>query len=265
MRSSRSRFVGLAVCFGLWLGAGGCNLVLGVSSETAPCDDASFAAAAGTRITRAEAFSVSWDQDQVLYSADGITYDRPLPSGDPIAVDAVLYVAMALALSPEGDAMFVTAEIEPPVLQAAIRSSATHWTTDAIVPRGTLAGAPSAAEFGARRVLVRLRVDQPAVQEYEAAGDHWQPIGDVHPIGGPAVPNLTPNGLDMVYEDADASGPAVFVAHRRSIDTWFGDPVAILPGEHRFPQLLGRCRTLYALDTRAGDPTSDLYVRRYDR
>ena len=254
MRSSA-----IGVLAGLALGGGGCNLVLGVERDTRPCGDESFSNAAPSDVTAAELFSVSWDGDRMVYASGGVLYEQALPAGEPAAIDATLYPALALALAPEGDAMFITAQVEPPLLQAAVRSGPARWAPDAIVPAGALAGSPSAAEFGPRRVLVRLRFGAPEVQEYEADDNRWAPVGDIHAIGGTFAPNLTPSGLDMVYGDSSGDSPAVFVAHRASTAAWFGAPVAIMAGAHAFPQLLDRCRALYTLDT------TDHVVRRYER
>jgi hypothetical protein len=211
----------------------------------------------------AEVFSVSWDGDRIVYSSGDFLYEQALPAGDPVPIATASNfpseIPRAVALAPEGDAMFVTAAAEPPLLRAAVRSAAAVWTPDAVVPQGALAGSPSAAEFGPRRVLVRLRDVRPEVQEYEAQDTRWQPIGEPHAIGGLYAPNLTPSGLDMVYQDSADDGPAVFVAHRGSTAAWFGAPVAIMAGEHAFPQLLARCHALYTLDA------VDRVVRRYDR
>jgi len=244
--------------------AGGCDLVFGVDSDAAPCGDESFAAAGSTTLFEGEAFSVSWAGDRIVYEHDGMLDDQPLPGGTPTPITATAAaVPLAIALAPEGDAMFFTSESEPPVLQALVRR-ATGWQLDAVVPLGATAGAPSAAEFGPRRVLVRLRSDLPEVQEYEADGDRWQPVGEVHPVGGvPRAPNLTPSGLDMLYAESTGDDPAVFIAHRRSTDAWFGAPTAILSGGYEFPQLIGRCRTLYALEIQPA--VTSRIVRRYDR
>jgi hypothetical protein len=235
----------------LALACGGCDAVFGVAVDSKPCDDGSFAHAKPAELVAADSFSVSWDEDQIVYSVDGLVYQRALPDGTPVKIDVSIYPPAALALAPEGDALFLTAEEEPPLLQAATHDAT--WTVDPIVPAGTTAGTPSAAEFGPRRVLVRQHAMDPDVQEYEADGAAWHPVGDPHPVAGERAPNLTPSGLDMVY--ADDTG--VFVAHRATTDAWFGAAVQILPGRHAFPQLLGHCRALYAAD--AG------MVRRYDR
>jgi hypothetical protein len=199
-----------------------------------------------------------------VYDDYGALRDRPLPDGPASSIDLIVYAPVALALTPENDAMFFTANEEPPVLMAFVRTGA-GWAVDGIVPSGVTAGSPSAAEFGPRRVLVRTRVNSSDVQEYEAAGDRWLSVGDVHAVGGiPAAPNLTPSGLDMVYAELTGDEPGVYVAHRPSTAAWFGAPKLILPGPYQFPQLLGRCRTLYALELRPVLEAGPL-VRRYDR
>jgi hypothetical protein len=244
--------------------AGGCDLVFGVSDDAAPCGDESFAGAVSTAIVTAQAFSVSWAGDRIAYEDSGVLRDRPLPDGAPRSIDLTVYDALEIALTPEADAMFFTANIEPPVLQAFVRSGAS-WLLDGVVPSGAIAGSPSAVEFGPRRVLVRIRQDLPGVQEYEADGDHWRPVGDVHPVGGmQAAPNLTPSGLDMIYTELIGDAPGVVVAHRPSTGAWFGAPRVILPGSYESAQLLGRCRTLYALDVRP-ELGAGAIVRRYDR
>lgn len=251
----RSSARGVLAGLGLAIGCGGCHIVFGVDADARPCGDEPFSSApieldlpGGFEV---ETFSVSWDRDRIVWETAGSLYEQALPGGEAVVIDPTVYNALAVALAPEGDAMFVTAQIEPPVLMAAVRSAAAGWVRDAIVPPGTMAGSPSAAEFGPRRVLVRQRFGRPEVQEYEAVDNRWQPVGDVHPIGGKYGPNLTPSGLDMLYAADAGDGPAVFIAHRASTAEWFGAPVAILPGAYEFPVLLNRCRSLYALDTSA--------------
>lgn len=255
---SRLRRVALVIALG---GAGGCDLVFGVDADTAPCSDASFADATPSKVVDADTFSLSWARDRIVYGSAGSVFEMALPGGDPLPVETMPYTPNALALAPEGDAMFLTAEIEPPLLQAAVRTGGASWLLDAVVPPGAIAGTPSAAEFGPRRVVVRLHLNSPKVQEYEADGNRWRPVGDVHAIAGLHVPNLTPSGLDLVYDDAYGDAPGVFLAHRASTDAWFGAPVAILPGLHLHPQLLGRCHTLYTADVMPG---TNPVVERYD-
>ena len=123
------------------------------------------------------------------------------------------------------------------------------------------AGTPSADAFGPRHALVRIYPIDMAIQEFVDDSGVWTPVGDPHDLPGIGAPNLTPSGLDMVYDDAFGLEPGVYIAHRSSIDEWFGPPAVILPGKRVLPQLLGGCRTLYATDISGEIPT----LRRYDR
>jgi len=229
----------------------GCDVVAGVEIERAPCDAGSFADIATTDVVAATGFSLSWDRDLLVYSGDGAVFQQRLPGGDATPIDLGIYDVGELALAPEGDALFYTRQIEPPVVAAALRDG-TAWTFDGVAPAGSFAGTPSSPEFGPRRVLVRLAAGG-AVQEYEQDGNAWMPVGPTQAVDSAIAPNLTPSGLDMVF----ASSGGVLVAHRASVDEWFGEPLLILPGEHQFPQLLDRCRELYTLD--------QLVVRRHAR
>jgi hypothetical protein len=146
-------------------------------------------------------------------------------------------------------------------VKAALRVGSATWNMHGLAPVGTYAGTPTADELGPRRVLVRLEYSD-EIQEFEEAGGQWVAVGDRHPVVGMGAPNLTPNGLDMVWSVADANIPsAVYIAHRENRDAWFGDPVPILAGVYFGPQLLDRCSQLFAASS-AGD---ELVVRRYDR
>jgi len=148
--------------------------------------------------------------------------------------------------------------IEPPTLMAAALQDST-WQTGQRAPRGTFAGTPSADVFGPRRVIVRLRDTQPAVQEFEDQSGIWVAVGDPHDLPGVAAPNLTPNGLTMVYAVV-GDNPGIYQATRASTSAWFGDPQLVLAGDHLAPQLLGRCSNLYVIDN-----TTTRTLTRYDR
>jgi hypothetical protein len=248
-------------CLVAVLASGGCDRVFGLSGgELAPCGDQSFEGAKATTIGPGDSFSVSWDRDRIVYSPnDGIAYEQALPDGAPHQIDLGPYPADVIALAPEGDAVFVTAILETPTLQASVRVDGS-WTEDPIVPVGTFAGTPTAAELGPRRVLVKLRITEAAVQEYEDQDGHWQPVGVPHDVPSTFAPNLTPAGFDMVYSDGSAN--AVVIAHRSSLDEWFGNPVVLLYGAHRFPQVLDRCHQLFVSETNA---LGRAEVQRYDR
>jgi hypothetical protein len=243
----------------------GCDGVFGLSGgELKVCDDSSFATSKPHRVSPGYAFSVTWDRDRIFYMT-GPTYEMSLPDGTPHAIDIGPYQPDVMAVSPEGDAMLFTVFLEPPELHVSLRASSTTWTADALVPFGTYAGTPTAAEFGPRRVLVRLRAGAPDVQEYEADGNSWRPVGDVHPIDGSVAPNLTPAGLDMVFAATIGSDSGVFIAHRASTAEWFGPPALILAGAHDSPQLLDRCRELYVVEASADPNDGGRVVVRYDR
>ncbi|HEY5926720.1 MAG TPA: hypothetical protein VIV11_33770, partial [Kofleriaceae bacterium] len=170
--------------------------------------------------------------------------------------------------APEGHAVFFTAPIEPPELVGALRGE-TAWQLEATVPIGTYAGTPSADVFGPRRVLVRMRPGDTSVQEYEDQNGRWVAIGEPLAVGDDPLtpddvhaPNLTPNGLTMVYPGFDRDGdPGIFAQSRASVDEPFGEPVVLRMGPLRRPQLCGQCQQLYAIDSLGEAPT----VMRFDR
>jgi len=225
---------------------GGCDLVVGMSEDTHPCGTDTFHGQP-TPLIEATAFSIDWDEHDALIGIDsGLTAEYSLVTHEQTVVDLGGYVGTALSLSPEGDGLFFTATVEPPILMAAALQKST-WRTGQRVPRGTFAGTPSADVFGPRRVIVRLRDAEPAVQEFEDQSGIWVAIGDPHDVPGLAAPNLTPNGLTMVYAGG-VDNPGIFQASRTSTAEWFGDPQLVLAGDHLAPQLLGRCSNLYVID-----------------
>ena len=233
--------------------------MFGISGDPGPCDTTSFASAKGVDITVAEAFSISRDRSLAVIQAEGLAYQLALPGGAPQPIDLGVYPAQNFAMSPDGDALFYTASIEPPTLLGALRSGES-WKLDATVPKATFVGTPSADEFGPRRMLARLQMTSDQLQEYEDDDGVWTPHGELQKLVGVAAPNLTPDGLSMVYSVSDPTtgDSVVFLASRASMTDWFGDPVAILPGQHSAPQLLDVCRQLFVVD-------NDGVLRRYDR
>jgi hypothetical protein len=236
-----------------------CDGVYGLAGDPGPCSATSFAAATPVDLVAAEDFSITRDRSRAVITANGLTAEVALPSGTITPIDLGVYSDLSFAITPEGDALFYTASIEPPLLQGAVRSGA-QWTLGTRVPPGTYAGTPSADEFGPRRVLVRLRDARELVEEYEDDAGVWLPVGDPHLVAGAYAPNLTPTGLTMVYaaDDPATAAPAVMLATRASVADWFGEAIAILPGAHRSPQLLDVCRELYVVD-------DNQTLRRYDR
>jgi hypothetical protein len=248
----RSRVCALAlVC-------GGCDLVFGVGGDQEPCSLESFETVAPVDVTTAEMFSVDWDQRFAVLLDSGIAYEHDLATGTRTSFELTEYSPTGLSLIPEGVALFYTAQIEPPELRGALRASASQWHVAPAVPAGMYAGTPSADAIGPRRVLVKMQMTDPTVQEYEDVAGRWMPVGEPHPVASQLAPNLTPNGLTMVFSGVDALGNQnVFAAVRDTIDDWFGDPVVIYPGAYASVQLVDQCRSLYA-----GDGTM---VRRLDR
>jgi hypothetical protein len=225
----------------------GCDLAFGVSGKPEPCELAAFDHAARTEIVEADDFSVDWDQTIAVVTARGFAQQLALPAGEPQPIDLGVYAIMSLGLTPEADALFYTAAIEPPVLKGALRND-TLWRLDAEVPRGTYAGTPSADLFGPRRVFVRMRANDPTVQEFIDDNGRWVAAGEPLPAGGVDAPNLTPNGLTIVYSELDPSGESVvFAQSRASVDEPFGDKQQLFAGPIRRPQLCGQCKHLYAI------------------
>lgn len=225
---------------------GGCDLVIGMSGDERACGNATFTGAP-TAYTEADAFSIDWDEHVALIVLNsGLASQVSLDTQQQTPVDLGGYVSTGLSLSPEGTGLFFTAMIEPPTLMAAALQK-DSWHTGQRAPLGTYAGTPSADVFGPRRVLVRLRDAAPTVQEYEDQSGIWVAVGAPHDLPGVAAPNLTPNGLTMVYAGGD-SNPGIFQATRPSTSAWFGDPQLVLAGNHLAPQLLGRCSDLYVID-----------------
>jgi len=251
-RSSRC-LVGLA----LTLALGGCDVVLGVDREAEPCDLGAFDPERGADLGPAEDFSLDWDETFGVVANEGFTYEIDPRTMERTPTDLGPYASVALALAPEGDSLFYTALIEPPVLKGALRADPAAWKLDAGVPAGTFAGTPSADVFGPRRVLVKLResFDAP-VQEYEDQDGRWVAVGDPLRVPAMRAPHLTPNGLTLVYASVDES-PAIVVAQRSSTSAPFGAPTPILAGTFANAQLLGNCKRLYATDRST--------LRRYDR
>ena len=236
------------------LACAGCDLVVGMSGDPRPCGDATFTRAP-TAIVPATQFSIDWDEHVALITIDGVPARYSLVDHTQTSIDLGSYVPSALSLSPEGDGLFFTAMIDPPALMAAALED-TVWHTGQQAPKGTYAGTPSADEFGPRRVLVRVRDASSAVQEFEDKSGVWVAVGEPHDVPGIAAPNLTPNGLTMVYAGGQGND-GIFQATRSSPAEWFGEPHLVLAGVHLWPQLLGRCSNLYVID--------DSTLTRYER
>lgn len=229
---------------------GGCDLVFDIGTEAEPCELASFTDATAVDIVRADDFSANWAMTFAVVTSDGASYEIDLATSILTPIDLGPYQYRGLSLAPEGNSMFYTAGSEPMILKGALRGGTTQWLLDATTPRGTFAGTPSADVFGPRRVLIRERENTEAIQEYEDVAGRWMPVGEPRTVASRLAPNLTPNGLTMVFVGTDDEGmPAVQAAQRPSIAEWFG-PVTTLrsaPGITS-AQLLGECKRLYTVE-----------------
>ena len=237
----------------LLLALTGCDLVVGISDDPRPCDVGVFTGS-GAPIVEAESFSIDWDAHVAVMAMSGLPFEYRFDDGTKTPIDLGPYTPGMFALSPEGTGLLFTVQTEPPMLVAAARKDDQPWKMGGRTPAGAYAGTPSADAFGPRHALVRVRPTDTAVQEFIDDSGVWTPVGDPHELPGIGAPNLTPSGLTMVFATADG----VYEATRSSRDGWFGEPVLVLPGMHRWPQLLGQCRNLYVVDA----PTT---VAGYDR
>jgi len=242
----------------------GCDSVIGLDEPLPHCSGAAFDTAKTTDIVSADDFSVSWSAQRGIVILSGVPYELSLADNTQTEIDlGVPYSAQSLALSPEGDSLLFTANIEPLTMYAALRSSAT-WRLDSNVPVGTYAGTPSEDAIGPRRILVRMRMGG-ELQEYEDQGGLWKPVGGQHDFGGLFSANLTENALTMVYQGTQDDGtPAVFEATRTSTSDWFGTPKVILAGDHKEPQLVDTCHKLFVIDAMPEDSYFPI-LRRYDQ
>jgi hypothetical protein len=236
----------------------GCDLVFGVNGQPEPCELGTFDGNPH-ELFAADTFSVDWDQTFAVIQKDGYNYEAKLPELTLTPVDVGIYMNVYYALAPEGDSLFYTIAVEPFELKGAVRNGAV-WRLGATVPRGTIAGTPSADVFGPRRVMVRMRMTTTDVQEYLVDDNGvWKPHGASFELAAATTVNLTPNGLTMVWSGSDATGvEGVFAASRDTVDSPFGTPMLLRAGVLREPQLCGKCRQLYAI----GDYN---VVQRFDR
>lgn len=245
-----------------WLAAaallGGCDLVLGVEGKAEPCELGSFAAATPLDLAPAEDFSADWDMTFAVVMSGGIANEIDLVTLTMTPIELGPYTNIGLSLAPEGNALFYTASSEPDLLKGALRGSATQWVLGATTPRGVFAGTPSADVFGPRRLLVKERELGDEIQEYEDIAGRWTPVGMPHAVPSFHAPNLTPNGLTMVFAGTDEAGvPGIRAAQRASITEWFGPPTTLREGAFYAAQLLGECKRLYTSDGTT--------LRQYDR
>ena len=227
----------------------GCDLAFGVGGEPEPCALTAFDDAPVEDLVEAEDFSVNWDQTFAIVARETATLEVTF-GGEQKPIDLGVYVNQGFALAPEGNALFFTAIVEPPLLQGAVRTGDAMWSPASALPPGRFAGTPSADVFGPRRVLVTV---DGKLLEFEDDAGRWVAVGTPHLLDLGRAPNLTPNGLTAVYVGTDG----IYAMSRPTIDDWFGEPVKLLASADRSPQLLGQCKRLYT--------THDNVLRRYQR
>ncbi len=228
---------------------GGCDLVFDIGTDAEPCELASFEDATPVDVVIAEDFSANWDMTFAVVVSLGVAYEVDLATAALTPIDLGPYTNSGLALAPEGSSMFYTAGAEPLILKGALRGGTTQWVLDATTPRGTFAGTPSADVFGPRRVLIREREASDEIQEYEDVSGRWMPVGEPHAVSSLRAPNLTPNGLTMVYIGTEDAGMvAVRAAQRPSTSEWFGPATTLRTGASAAAQLLGECKRLYTVE-----------------
>jgi hypothetical protein len=243
----------------LLLALAGCDVVFQLDTEVRACESSPIDPATATDLAPAELASIDAAQQFAIVRDPTLMLRQiDLASGEATAEGLELgaYNALSLALVPEGDALFFTAAIEPPVLQGAVRDGDGWRTANDLLPTGTAAGTPSARAFGARRLLVRLVRDAADVQEFEEVEGRWRPVGSPLAMLGTDGPNLTPNGLTAVFtarspivgEDGEVTAAGIYLTSRAGIDAPFGPPSLILEGGYNSPQLLDQCKHLYAVD-----------------
>lgn len=241
----------------------GCDVVWGLSGEPAACELRSFEAAEELdMVTSGDQFTVDGSGDRAVVTLGGELYEQSLANGELTKLNVTLYSPLAIAVAPEGNLLFHSGALEPPLLQVATRGDDGVWVAaDRAGPKGVIAGVPSAEDFGPRRVLVRTKINAD-LQEYEDDGVTWQPVGPRLPGFGSTAPNLTENGLTMVFVDVETAsgGYAVFAASRASLSDQFGDPRLLrIVGQNASAQLSGKktCDTLFTSEPDA--------LRRYEQ
>ena len=100
---------------------GGCDLVFGLDGDAEPCDVPSFADATPTDITPAEDFSFDWYETFGVVQVDGQHFEITPSDAMLKLIDIGPYSAKGLSLTPEGDALFYTINVEPLTLKGALR------------------------------------------------------------------------------------------------------------------------------------------------
>lgn len=232
---------------------GACDVVWGLSGEPSACELGSFDDREPVAmVTQGLRFTVSGNGQRAIIDEEGFAMvERDLVTEEQQTLELPPYTPIAISIAPEGDLLFHSSSLEPPLLEVAERVGGIWVKSDRVAPKGVIAGIPSARAFGDRRVIVRTRDAGTEVQEYVDDGAAWTPVGAPQPLPGSLPGNLTENGLTMTFLDVDPSNgeQAVFAASRDSVDDWFGSPVQLRAGAKgtNGGQLIGKttCETLF--------------------
>ena len=227
-----------------------CDQVFGLTGYERACDLRTFTGEPAALMAGEDASRD--DAGLVVGVAGGLPFELA-PGGTAQPIDLGLYVPAGVSLSPEGDVLFYSGELEPPLLQVAHRSGDGPWSLGGAVPAGVFAGAPTASDLGPRHVLVRLHDATPDVQEYvETAQQTWVAIGAPFAVPSVFAPSLLPNGLTLVYASGGTTGsgdaPGVYAAQRDDLGGAFGAPRLVRAGSFTGAQMSPQCDQLVAAD-----------------
>jgi hypothetical protein len=234
------------------LTAGGCDKVFGLTGYEVPCDLHAFTGTPKPVIPVEDA--ARDDAGLVVGVSGGLPFELA-PGSAPQPIDLGIYVPSGVALAPEGDALFFSGAIEPPLLQTAKRLGSGDWVVGGDVPAGVYAGATTAVALGPRRVLARLHDATQDVQEYEQTElGTWQPINGVLSLPSVFAPSLLPNGLTLVFATlaGGSGGSGVYAAQRDSLDAAFGTPRLVLAGSFNDAAMTSQCSAVAVADRDSG-------------
>ena len=226
----------------------GCDVVVGLSGDQRPCGNARFGRQGHADRARPMTSRSTGTQTFAVLASDGaaVEYrfsDKSQTRDRSRRLQHHRARARARGQRPVLHGLDRAADLDG---GRARRKSA--WRTGQRVPQGTYAGTPSADTFGPRRSLVRAR---PRLRDGPGVRGSGRRVGRGRRSARRAgLRRAEPHaerpddGLPRRRRDS----PGIFLATRASTDAWFGTPVLVLEGEHRFPQLLGRCSDLYVID-----------------
>lgn len=186
----------------------------------------------------ARSYSISIDRRIAVAERTGTLVEGP---GDgPLSMPALLMPAPSLPpgsprLAPEGDELFVRyySAISPssPATVERYQREGNVWARRAtiLMINGAIPdiSAPTRRDAGPRRMLV-LHSTIDLREMIETAPDVWMQVGayTAAELGATAIqaPNLTPDGLHLVYSGQTASGPVLGYTSRPEIGARFSVP-----------------------------------------